>query len=70
MTKQMLQYMLEDLNIHRKTPEQLMTECVENRLNASLNVYNTELQATIQFLSRKHEKSLMKRLTKLDGKFN
>lgn len=48
--------------------ENLMRTYIESRLFESFNVYQKELENSIQFLSRKHEKSVIKRISKLDDK--
>lgn len=66
--KQTLISMLDSLNKYHRSPEELMPEYVSNRLSKSFNQYDKELQQSIEFLTRKHEKSLVKRMKKLDDK--
>lgn len=66
--KQMLLNMLADVHSHNTTPNKytLMLRYVEERLDKSFNQYNTELQQSLSLLTSKHEKSLLKRMKKLD----
>ena len=68
--KEILLSMLKDMsNYHRNTCD-LMPHYVSERLDLSFKEYNKELQQSIQYLTRKHEKSIIKRMNKLDGKSN
>lgn len=58
---------LQDYKHDRKT---LLETRIQERLDKSFSTYNKELQQSILFLTRKHEKSIMKRLTKLNDKTN
>lgn len=62
--------MLETLQQYRRDRNTLMTQYVTERLDKSFALYDKELQQSIAFLTRKHEKSLVKRMKKLDGKDN
>ena len=62
--------MLETLQNHKHDKATMMQMCMEQRLSKSFDLYNKELQQSILFLTRKHEKSLLKRLNKIDGKHN
>jgi hypothetical protein len=68
--KQQLLYMIEELQKYKRDKDSLMLQYVQERLDKSFNQYDKELQQSIQFLTRKHEKSLIKRMKKLDGKPN
>lgn len=66
--KQLLNNMLKELSEYKRDPEKLMPEYVSERLNKSFNQYDKELQQSIDYLTRKHEKSLIKRMKKLNVK--
>ena len=68
--KQKLFYMLNDLKEYKQDKSTLMQTYVSERLDKSFAVYEEELQKSILFLKRKHEKSLIKRIKKLDDKSN
>lgn len=68
--KTRLCYMLETLQQYKRDKNTLMPQYVTERLDKSYNQYDKELQQSIQFLTRKHEKSLIKRLNKLDDKLS
>lgn len=68
--KQRLFYMLEELQNYKNDKTTLMPKYVAERLDKSFAVYDKELQQSIQFLTKKHEKSLIKRMKKLDDKSN
>lgn len=54
--------MLDDLKQYKRDKNTLMQQYVMNRLDKSFNQYDQELQQSLQFLTRKHEKSLIKRM--------
>lgn len=62
-----IENMLSTLQDYKRDKDSLMSIYVEERLLKSYNQYSAELQQSILFLTRKHEKSLVKRLNKLDG---
>lgn len=62
-----IESMLSTLSEYKRDKSALMPMYVEERLSKSHSQYTKELQESILFLSRKHEKSLVKRLNKLDG---
>lgn len=62
-----IENMLSTLQDYKRDKNSLMSIYVEERLSKSYNQYSAELQQSISFLTRKHEKSLVKRLNKLDG---
>lgn len=68
--RQRLLNMLELLNNYKRDKNELMPQYVTERLDKSFNQYDKELQQSIQFLTRKHEKSLIKRMKKLDDRPN
>lgn len=61
---------LEDLSHCNRSKAEIMQECVQERLTQSFSVYSHDLENSINFLTRRHEKSLLKRLNKLDDKIN
>ena len=62
--------MIETLSGYKRDKETLMSNYVTERLDKSFNQYDKELQQSILFLTRKHEKSLIKRMKKLNDKSN
>lgn len=60
--------MIETLQSYRREKSNLMFDYVSQRLDKSFEVYAHELTQSIIFLTNKHEKSLLKRLTKLNDK--
>ena len=60
--KQKLFHMLNTLQEYRRDKDTLMQQYVTERLDRSFSQYDKELQQSIQFLTRKHEKSLLKRM--------
>lgn len=62
--KTILFRMLDTLKDYKHSREDLMPMYVERRLQKSFNQYDKELQQSLAFLTRKHEKSLLKRMTK------
>lgn len=58
------------LQEYKHDKKTLLEKRIQDRLDKSFNTYNKELQQSILFLTRKHEKSIMKRLTKLNDKTN
>ena len=68
--KSLLTEMLTELQGYKRNPANLMQTYITERLNKSFDQYNKELQQSILFLTHRHEKSLLKRLNKLDKKHN
>lgn len=68
--KQKLISMLETLQLYKRDKNTLMSQYITERLDKSFASYDKELQQSIEFLTRKHEKSLVKRMKKLDDKPN
>jgi hypothetical protein len=54
--------MLNNLQNYKRDKNTLMQHYVTERLDESFNQYDKELQQSLQFLTRKHEKSLIKRM--------
>ena len=65
-----LHNMLLILSQYKHDKNTLMQMHINERLNKSFNQYDKELQQSIQFLTRKHEKSILKRINKIDDKSN
>ena len=63
--KDRLDNMLSILAEYKRDKKDLMPMYISERLNRSFNQYDKELQQSIEFLTRKHEKSLLKRMNKL-----
>lgn len=68
--KHILLNMLSVLSNHKHDKQFLMTMYVSERLDKSFDVYNKEIQHSLEFLNRKHEKSIIKRLNKLNDKLD
>lgn len=68
--KNELMCMLEELQHYKRDKTDLMQFYIAERLNKSFDLYCKELQYSKMFLERKHEKSIIKRLNKLNDKYN
>ena len=66
--KQIIFNMLDEIQSYKRDKHSLMSIYVNERLDKSFNLYDKELHDSIQFLTTKHEKSLIKRIKKLDDK--
>lgn len=66
--KKLLINMLAELSEYKRDKNELMAQYVSERLDKSFNQYDKELQHSIEYLTNKHEKSLIKRMKKLDVK--
>ena len=64
--KEQLVTMLRGLENYKRDKTTLMTMYVSERLEKSFNEYDKELKQSIDFLSVKHEKSILKRMKKID----
>ena len=60
--------MIEELQCYKHDKTELMQNYIVARLDLSFFQYNNELSKSVEFLTHKHEKSLLKRLTKLNEK--
>lgn len=60
--RHMLLCMLADVQEYRRDKTTLMSQYVSDRLEKSFNQYDSQLQKSLEFLTRKHEKSLIKRM--------
>lgn len=59
-----LDRIIEELQLYKRPREALYAECVNRRLNESVSVYYKELTNSIDYLSRKDSKRVMKRINK------
>lgn len=64
--KEQLVTMLRGLENYKRDKSTLMTMYVSQRLEKSFNEYDKELKQSIDFLSVKHEKSILKRMKNID----
>lgn len=64
----LIQNMISELQDYKHDKSVLMQTYISDRLNSSFDTYSKELQQSILFLTQKHEKSLLKRLNKIDNK--
>lgn len=64
--KNYLLNMLDTIQEYKHEPSCLMFEYVSQRLTKSFNQYEKELQYSLMFLTYKHEKSILKRLSKIN----
>ena len=60
--------MLKTIEGYKHSKSELMPVYITERLNKSFESYRKELQQSILFLTRKHEKSILKRLNKIHVK--
>ena len=65
--KRILYSMIEELQQYKRDKNDLMKQYVAERLDKSFSQYDKELQQSILYLTKKHEKSLVKRLKKLNN---
>lgn len=54
------------LNNCIKDKDLLMRQYIQDRLTKSFDSYSSELNSCLQFLTKKHEKSILKRINKND----
>lgn len=59
---QRLTSMLAEVQNYKRDKSTLMETYVAERLQKSFNMYDKELQQSLSFLTKKHEKSLIKRM--------
>ena len=60
--KKLLFNILNDLSNYKRDKSQLMKLYVSERLEKSFSTYDKELKQSVEFLTHKHEKSLIKRM--------
>lgn len=68
--RQRITTMLTELQQYKSPDKLLMQQLIQKRLDKSFDLYYAELEKSLQLLSKKHEKSLLKRINKLDDKTN
>ena len=68
--KQKLLNMLSLLQEYRRSKEDLMHVYITERLDKSYALYTKELDYSMNYLKCKHEKSILKRLKKLDNELS
>lgn len=56
--------LINTLSLYRRNKAELMPMYIEERLTKSLAQYDKELQQGLEILTHKHEKSILKRLSK------
>lgn len=54
------------LNHHKRSRADVMTECIDKRLNNALKVYYDELSHSASFLGAKNEERVLKSVNKID----
>ena len=60
----MIQGMILELQEYKRDKDVIMRQAIQERLNASYEAYMSELDASMLFLSKRHELSILKRLNK------
>ena len=60
--------MIKVLEQYKHDRKDIMFVYVSERLEKSFNEYTKELKQSVQYLTLKHEKSLVKRIKKIDDK--
>lgn len=53
---------MHDINKHKKSSQELYIDCVKNRLNTTLLNYCEELENSVNYLSKRNTKNLVKRI--------
>lgn len=59
--------MIEELSHYHRTKDEIMQQAVVTRLNASYESYVHELNNSLEFLKKRNELSLLKRINKSNG---
>ena len=60
--KAKLYNILEDLNKHKRSKNDIMQECITSRLNSNFNNYEKELEDSLHYINKQNELSVMKRM--------
>lgn len=55
---------LDDMHKHHKSKSDVMQECITKRLNDSIRVYYDELTKSCEYLEKKNELKVMKKVIK------
>ncbi len=64
--KQQLKNMIEELhNIPQKTKMDLWQDCITARLDESYNVYQHELDNSLEYLKQRKETTILKKLNRM-----
>jgi hypothetical protein len=57
-----LNYILEELQQHKRNKEELLAICIQERLNKSLQVYEKQLSYSLKYYTKANEIRILKRL--------
>ena len=57
-----LNYILEELQQHRRNKEELLAICIQERLNKSLEFYEKQLSYSLKYYTKANEIRILKRL--------
>lgn len=57
-----LNYILEELQQHKRNKEELLAICIQERLNKSLEVYEKQLSYSLKYYTKANEIRILKRL--------
>lgn len=57
-----LNYILEELQQHKRNKEELLAICIQQRLNKSLEVYEKQLSYSLKYYTKANEIRILKKL--------
>lgn len=57
-----LNYILEELQQHKRNKEELLAICIQERLNKSLEVYEKQLSHSLKYYTKANEIRILKKL--------
>lgn len=57
-----LDYILEELQQHKRNKEELLALCIQERLNRSLQVYEKQLSYSLKYYKKANEIRILKKL--------
>lgn len=57
-----LNYILAELQQHKRNKEELLAICIQERLNKSLEVYEKQLSYSLKYYTKANEIRILKRL--------
>lgn len=60
--KAKLYNILEDLNKHKRSKNDMMQDCINSRLNNNFNNYKKELENSLHYINIQNELSVMKKM--------
>lgn len=60
--KAKLYNILEDLNKHKRSKNDIMQDCISSRLNNNFNNYKKELENSLHYINIQNELSVMKKI--------